>query len=159
MRELERIADQALKMFSGGAWHGPAVMEVLADVDANLASSYPIPGAHSIWELVLHLVATQSIILRRIRGEPEGLNTEDFWLAVPPASESAWLETIERLKQQEAELHKAIGAFPEERLEAVLIAGGTSAYGTFHGHVQHNAYHAGQINLLKKASGVLGRRV
>jgi hypothetical protein len=29
---------------------------------------------------------------------------------------------------------------------------GTSAYNNFHGDVQHNAYHAGQINLLKKAA-------
>jgi uncharacterized damage-inducible protein DinB len=152
VREIERITDQALKMFDGGAWHGPSVVEVLAGVDADLAAAHPIPGAHSIWELVLHLVATQAILLRRIRGETAGLRTEEFWLAVPPASESAWAETVERLKQQEAELQQAIRAFPEERLEARLMAEGSSAYDNFHGHVQHNAYHAGQIALLKKAS-------
>jgi uncharacterized damage-inducible protein DinB len=152
MREAQRIADQALKMFAGDAWHGPSVMEVLADVDANVAAAHPIPDAHSIWELVLHLIATQAILLRRIRGETAGLNTEHFWPAVPPVSPSAWAETIARLKQQEADLRQAIGAFPEERLDARLTAEGTSAYNNFHGHVQHNAYHAGQISLLKKAS-------
>jgi uncharacterized damage-inducible protein DinB len=153
MREVERITDQALKMFNGGAWHGPSVVEVLTDVDASLAASHPIPGAHSIWELVLHLVATQAILLRRIRGETAGLHSEDFWPAMPTASASAWAETLKRLKQQEAELRQAISAFPEERLQARLTAEGSSAYNNFHGHVQHNAYHAGQINLLKKASG------
>jgi uncharacterized damage-inducible protein DinB len=151
VREIERITNQALKMFSGGAWHGPSVMEVLADVDATVASSHPIPGAHSIWELVLHLVATQAVLLRRVRGETAGLKTEEFWPAVPPASESAWAETVARLGQQEAELRQAIAAFPEERLEERLMAEGSSAYNNFHGHVQHNAYHAGQISLLKKA--------
>jgi uncharacterized damage-inducible protein DinB len=152
VREVERITDQALKMFDGGAWHGPSVQEVLADVDANVAASHPIPDAHSIWELVLHLVATQAVLLRRIRGETAGLNTEEFWPAVPPASASAWAETVQRLRQQEADLRQAITAFPEERLEARLTAKGSSAYNNFHGHVQHNAYHAGQISLLKKAS-------
>jgi uncharacterized damage-inducible protein DinB len=153
MREVERITDQALKMFNGGAWHGPSVVEVLTDVDASLAASHPIPGAHSIWELVLHLVATQAILLRRIRGETAGLHSEDFWPAVPTVSAPAWAETLKRLKQQEAELRQAISAFPEERLQARLTAEGSSAYNNFHGHVQHNAYHAGQISLLKKASG------
>jgi uncharacterized damage-inducible protein DinB len=139
-------------MFEGEAWHGPSVVEVLADVDARLAASHPIAGAHSIWELVLHLVATQAILLRRIRGEAASLTSEEFWPAVPPPSESAWAEAVELLKRQEAELRQAIAAFPEERLDDRLMAEGSSAYNNFHGHVQHNAYHAGQISLLKKAS-------
>jgi hypothetical protein len=97
--ETDRITDQALKMFVGGAWHGPSVMEVLADVDAKLAASHPIPGAHSFWELVLHLVATQAVLLRRIRGETAGLDPTEFWPVVPPVSDSAWAETVQRLKQ------------------------------------------------------------
>jgi uncharacterized damage-inducible protein DinB len=150
MSEAKRIADQALKMFVGGAWHGPSVLEVLANVDSVMAASYPIPGAHSIWELVLHLIATQDALLHRIRGEQAGLKTEDFWLPVPAISEAAWIETIERLKQQEATLREAIGNFHDERLDTILVAGGSSAYNNFHGHIQHNAYHAGQITLLKK---------
>jgi uncharacterized damage-inducible protein DinB len=152
MRETERITDQALKMFEGGAWHGPSVMEVLADVDANMAASHPIPGAHSIWELTLHLLATQAVLLRRMSGETAGRSTEEYWPEVPVVSASSWTETVERLKQQEAELRQRITTFPEERLDALLTAEGTSAYNNFHGHVQHNAYHAGQISLLKKAS-------
>jgi hypothetical protein len=52
----------------------------------------------------------------------------------------------------QAELRQAISVFPEERLDALLTAEGSSAYNNFHGHVQHNAYHAGQISLLKKAN-------
>jgi uncharacterized damage-inducible protein DinB len=152
MRETERIADQAHKMFHGDAWHGPSVLEALVNVDAGTAAAHPIRGAHSIWELVLHLIATQAVLLRRIRGETAGLNAQEFWLTVPPISESAWAETVERLKRQEAELQQAMSGLPEERLDARLTAEGSSAYNNFHGHIQHNAYHAGQINLLKKAT-------
>lgn len=48
MPEPERIADQASKMFGGGAWHGPAVLELLADVTAGDAASRPIrPDRHA----------------------------------------------------------------------------------------------------------------
>src|SRR5262249_51449906 len=149
--EVARIGDQARKMFDGGAWHGPSVLEVLSGVDADAAASHPIAGAHSIWELVLHLAAVQDVLLRRIPGRAAGLNDRDFRSAVPPVSESAWAETVGRLKRKETELRQAIAAFPEERLGQPLTPGGSPAYDNFHGHVQHNAYHAGQIALLKKA--------
>ena len=38
MSETTRIADQARKMFEGGAWHGPSVLEVLANVNAEVAA-------------------------------------------------------------------------------------------------------------------------
>jgi uncharacterized damage-inducible protein DinB len=139
-------------MFDGGAWHGPSVLESLPGVDAATAASHPISGAHSIWELALHLAATQDVLLRRIGGERAGLKEEEFWPAVPPVSEAAWAETLERLKRQETALRQAIGTFPDRRLDDPLMTGGTSAYANFQGHVQHNAYHAGQINLLKKAA-------
>jgi uncharacterized damage-inducible protein DinB len=151
MSEAKRIADQARKMFEGGAWHGPSVLEVLSNVDVETVAAHPIPDAHSIWELVLHLIATQDAILHRIRGEQKGLKTEDYWLPVPDVTEANWHETIERLKQQEVTLREAIGSFPDERLDSVLVEGGSSAYNNFHGHIQHNAYHAGQIALLVKA--------
>lgn len=151
MTESNRIADQALKMFEGGAWHGPALLELLVDVNAELAASHPIPGVHSIWELVLHVIATQDALLKRIEGHRAGLKTEDFWLPLPPMSEVAWVDTIERLKEQEKKLREAMSRFPSERLDMVLVEGGSSAYNNFHGHIQHIAYHAGQIALLKKA--------
>jgi uncharacterized damage-inducible protein DinB len=46
-----------------------------------------------------------------------------------------------------------------DRLEEILgserdrpTGGGVSVYTTLHGIIQHNAYHTGQIALLKKAS-------
>jgi uncharacterized damage-inducible protein DinB len=109
-------------------------------------------GAHTIWELVLHLIATQEVILLRIQGKNAGLNDEDFWPTIPPSTPKSWADAVDRLRQQEAQLQHAFVTFAEDRLSAPLVAGGTPAYNHFHGHIQHNAYHAGQIALLKKAA-------
>jgi len=53
MRESERIADQLKRAFEGKSWHGPSLLEILKDVTAGQAAARPIPGAHSIWEIVL----------------------------------------------------------------------------------------------------------
>jgi uncharacterized damage-inducible protein DinB len=152
MTATERIVRQMQAAFAGGAWHGPSVMEVLKGVDAATASTRPIAGAHSIWALTLHLAATQAIILRRIRGEEVGLNDNEFWEHMPAPTTENWRKLLDRLTQQEAQLQAAVAAFPENRLDDRLMASReTTAYASFHGVVQHNVYHAGQIALLKKA--------
>ena len=42
MSESARLADQIRRAFDGEAWHGPALMEILADVDAATAAARPL---------------------------------------------------------------------------------------------------------------------
>jgi hypothetical protein len=56
--ELERLEAQLKRSFEGEAWHGPSVLEALKDVTPQMAGVHHISGAHSIWELVLHLSGT-----------------------------------------------------------------------------------------------------
>ena len=51
MSELKRIADQFKRAYTGNAWHGPSLLEALADVTTEQALAHPIPNSHSIWEL------------------------------------------------------------------------------------------------------------
>src|SRR5436190_18288025 len=101
MAEIQRIVGQMKAAFEGGAWHGPAVLEVLQDVDYMMAASnFTVSGAHSIWELVAHLTATADIIRRRIAGEAAGLKDEEFWPAVPEQTEENWSGAIAQLKRK-----------------------------------------------------------
>lgn len=153
MREAERIRQQMERAFNGGAWHGPSVMEVLEGVTAAAAAAKPIPGAHSIWELALHLSATQQVLIRRLAGERAGTTTEEFWPAAPAgpnATEAAWRETLEGLSRQEAALHEAVSRVDDARLDEPIMEGWTTTYSNLHGHVQHSVWHAGQIALLKR---------
>ena len=70
MREVERIADQLKRAHEGGAWHGPAIDELLKGVTAEQAAARPFEDAHSIWELVAHVEAWEHAILRRLVGAP-----------------------------------------------------------------------------------------
>jgi uncharacterized damage-inducible protein DinB len=151
MSEANRIQDQFERGFAGRAWHGPSVMELLADVDAAKAAARPIAGAHSIWELVLHIDAWDQAAARRLRGDRAELSDAEDWPAVNDTSADAWAQTLETLKGNHRELHEAIGRVEEARLDEPIVAGMASVYGTLHGVVQHDLYHAGQIAILKKA--------
>ena len=150
-REVERILGELQRAFEGDAWHGPSVLEILRDVTAEQAAARPIAGAHSIWELVLHIAAWESAGRRRLEGDRAELPYEENFPPVNDTSEAAWQQTIELLTDGHRRLCHAISRLDESRLDEPIMDGMRSAYITLHGVIQHDLYHAGQIALLKKA--------
>ena len=152
MTEVERIVDQLNRAFEGEAWHGPAVVEILEGITAQQAAARPLNGAHSIWEITLHIAAWERAVLRRLQGDRAELLTEEDWPAVTETDEQAWERAKEALRQNHDELRSAISLLDESRLDQPIIEGMSSVYVTLHGIIQHSLYHAGQIAILKKAS-------
>ncbi|HZQ69753.1 MAG TPA: DinB family protein [Terriglobales bacterium] len=153
MAETARLADQIRRAFEGEAWHGDSLLELLRDVDAAKAAAKPIPGAHSIWELVLHVAAWDGAVLRRTAGQAVTLSDEENFPAVKDSSEAAWRKTVELAHQIHRDLVKAVAAFPDSRLEEQVPGKTQSYYNYFYmfaGIAQHEIYHAGQIAMLKK---------
>jgi uncharacterized damage-inducible protein DinB len=150
-REIERVEEQLKQVFEGEAWHGPSVLELLQDVTPESAYAHPVTGAHSIWELVLHLLSGYGLVLRRIRGNDAPLSPEEEWPPVPTPTVSTWKETLQALRQANRELRQAVRGFNPERFDSPLVSQPRyTAYTQFIGTTQHDAYHAGQIALLKK---------
>ena len=153
MPEAARILDQLHRAYEGPAWHGPALREVLAGVSCQTAARRPIPEAHTIWELVLHLTVWMSVPTRRIAGaEIPTLPPDQDWPAAPEPSEAGWQQALDQLAQAQFSLESEVSKLPDDRLrEKVLGKVPYSIYTMLHGVVQHNLSHAGQIALLKKA--------
>ncbi|HXG67415.1 MAG TPA: DinB family protein [Blastocatellia bacterium] len=151
MSEVRRIRSQLRRAFEGEAWHGPSVKELLAGVTAAQAAAKPLPGAHSIWELVLHISAWEKVARRRLAGEAAELSKEEDWPPVRDTSEAAWGQTLQEMEQAHQELREAVGQLDEARLDEIVPGTQYSVYFLLHGVIQHDLYHAGQIALLKKA--------
>ena len=151
MKEIGRIEDQLKRAFEGGAWHGPSVLELLNDVTTDQATAHPIPGAHSIWEITLHIAAWESACLRRLEGDPAELPDEEDWPSVNDTGDAAWQATKAALVAGNKKLRQAIARLDESRLDEPIVQGMASVYVTVQGTVQHDLYHAGQIAILKKA--------
>jgi uncharacterized damage-inducible protein DinB len=155
MNEVERIGDQFRRAFDGQAWHGPSVLALLEGVTAQQAAAHPVPGAHSIWELTLHIAAWENACKLRLEGDAAQLSDEEDWPPVTDLSEEAWTQTKQQLRSSHEELLKAIARVDESKLDQPVMSHATipfsSTYVTLHGGVQHDLYHAGQIAILKKA--------
>jgi hypothetical protein len=146
------IAQMALSA-EGPAWHGPSIREALDGVTAPEALRHPIAGAHSIWELVLHMSAGYRLVLRRLEGDDSPLMPGQDWPAVPvPATEEAWQRDVETLLALNRRMREALATFPMERLYAPVVAEPPyTAFVQFVGLTQEAAYHTGQIVLLRRA--------
>ena len=153
--EVDRIRDQFRRAFDGEAWRGPSVLALLDGVTAQQAAGHPIPGAHSIWELTLHIAAWERACLRRLKGDPAQLTDAEDWESINDTSDAAWEATKQQLIDNHRELLDAISNVDESRLNEPVMTHPSipfsSTYVTLYGGVQHDLYHAGQIAMLKKA--------
>lgn len=156
--EVPRLIDQLERAFRGEAWCGSALMETLSGVAAGQASTRPIPAAHTIWEIVLHIAGWKDTVRRRLLGEDARLPVEGDWPAPAHGGEEAWRMAVATLERRHEEMMDVVRSLEDEDLERVLITeqsretgGGVSCYVTLHGLAQHDLYHAGQIALLRKS--------
>ena len=154
--ETLRIADQLRRAFDGEAWHGSSVLEILSGMTAATAAARPLPNAHRIWEIALHIAVWDDVARRRMAGEVVQPTPEQDWPAVTDTSPLAWQRTLEHLKRTHDALVAAVKGTSDARL-LEKVPGKEPDYYTLyymlHGIVQHELYHAGQIALLKKAAG------
>jgi uncharacterized damage-inducible protein DinB len=152
MSEHERIRDQHVRAFAGPAWSGPSVLESLEGVGARAAAARPLPGAHTIWEIVLHVATWEDVVARRLAGEAYSPGEAQDWPPMGPPTDEAWTEARGLLECSRRAVENALAAIDEARLDQPVVGQSYSAYVMAHGACQHALYHAGQIALLKKAA-------
>jgi heme-degrading monooxygenase HmoA/uncharacterized damage-inducible protein DinB len=145
------LADELQRIWKGDPWHGPSLSELLDGVTPAQAAARPIPGAHSIWEIVLHDTGWTEVIRRRLEGEAvEEPEAGDF----PPPSDptaKAWADAQARLRSAHERIVETVARLRPEDLEGKVPGRDYSARFQVHSAIRHTVYHTGQIGLLKKA--------
>ncbi len=155
MTDAARIADQLERSLTGKAWHGPALLEILSAVSASQARARPIQSAHSIWEIVLHLVTWTDIARCQLEESgyvdpPESLD----WPSIDDPSTAAWAAAKAHLGASTLRLRDAILRLDDQHLDERVCGRDFSIHTMLHGVIQHNLYHLGQILMLLKAATV-----
>lgn len=149
--EAVRIADQLRRAFYGSAWHGPAVLELVKDVDAKTAAAKPVEDAHSIWELLWHVEAWDRAGLIRLSGKKCQLKGKKNFPPVTTPTDAGWRDAVAQVKGTHDELVEVVAGLSESRLRDQVPGKRYDFYHMLHGIAQHELYHAGQIAILKKA--------
>ena len=145
MHPTQRIADAYRAATVKGAWYGPSLAELLAQIPPELATTAPIPGSHSIAELLQHLLLWNERVRNTSDSNPmPRWQPEQEW-AEPPIP---WNDLVSRWNQSRELLEEKIRNFPMDDL-AKQVPGRNYPYGTLlNGIVEHAIYHSGQIAMV-----------
>ena len=151
--EASRLADQLERSLRGGAWHGPSLLQAVEGVDAAPATTRQVPGAHTIHEVVWHAAFWLEVGRQRIVGvPPTALAPESDWPPADVEPEEAWRTALERLEESYRALLATVLDLADCRLDDPVSGSDPTVRGLLLGLLQHNAYHAGQVVLLRRAS-------
>jgi len=152
MSEINRILKHYDDVLSGDAWHGDAVWDVLENVSGTTAAARPVKGAHTIWEIVAHMIFWEGVVVRRLAGERAGM-VEELNFATPEnLNEEAWQETLRGFRASNESFREALRKLSPDQLDELSAARKRTFYEEAHGVIEHHVYHLGQISLLKKAA-------
>lgn len=146
----DAVRSVLLQALSGRGAH-VLVRDVVDGLDWQLAGERGGGGAHSVFQLVQHLVFWQDFALAWIDGSkpttPE--HAADSWPGgEAPASEAEWLELVRRF-------HAGLDAFEQRTAELDLLEerGPKTVLEIVQLIAAHNSYHAGQIATLRRVLG------
>lgn len=161
MTELQFLIDQLRRMYEGSAWHGPSLREALDGVTLELATKRVGHYGHTIYDLVHHVSAWVGEVHKRVSGRPPQYPDEgDFPSHATQPTEAEWAALRSRLDTNQATLVADLEFLDPARLSDQVgtatspsLGTGPTVLGMLHGLVQHNAYHAGQIVLMRRALG------
>jgi uncharacterized damage-inducible protein DinB len=142
----------------GDPWYGSSRAVLLDGITAKDAAAHPIPGNHSIWELVLHMTAWTREVERRLAGHAPAEPEDGDWPAVGRPTAARWREACEALTEANAALLEAVNRLPAAQWDTPVgglrdpaLGTGTTIGGMLVGLAQHDAYHIGQVAILRRA--------
>jgi hypothetical protein len=152
--ECNRIAYALASTINGEAWYGDSLRGILAGVTAQQAQAHPIPNAHSIWELIIHLEAWVNFAQSAVQGTPippwPAMPKELDWPPVNGTNEQDWQKALQSFFASHLKIVETIKTFGDDRLESTVPGRTYNFYRLFQSTTQHAVYHSGQIALLKK---------
>lgn len=156
--DFDALRQDLHQVYDGDPWHGSSITAVLNGVTAEMASTRPIPAAHTIWELVLHMAAWTREVASRVRGADARNPPEDWPAPKFGAGEVGWKAAKDDLAEAHTELERAVDSIKAEDLMRWIGDQRDPSLGTglpvgtvIRGLLQHHTYHEGQIALLKRA--------
>ena len=142
-----RILDEG---YGPGAWYGSDLRAAVGDVNKAAAFSRPAKGRHNIAEVALHHAYWAGQITAKLTGEaaaPFPLEGED-WFELKDESRLTWQEVAATLDAAQQRLSQAVSEIAGGARISPL--GEAERFDLVVGITGHAAYHAGQIQLIKK---------
>lgn len=147
---LLSLLDEA---FERKTWHGTNLRGSLRGLTAEEAAWRPSIRRHNIWEIAVHCAYWKYTVRRRLLNEKRGsfpLKGSNWFKRPETLGEDAWKEDLHLLTETHRSLRDAVSNFPLAKLYSTTAQSKYPNIFVIYGIANHDIYHAGQIQLLKR---------
>ncbi len=134
----------------GGAWYGSDLRAAIAEVTPAIAYTRPAPGRHNIAEVALHHAYWVGQVESKLTGQGAAafpLVGED-WFELNDESKLSWRGVVTLVDASHQRLSRTVGEIAGGNRPSPLSE--AEQFDFVIGITGHAAYHAGQIQLIKK---------
>ena len=151
-QEIHNIKILLDEAYTGPAWHGPSVKEVLKNI-SHTESLSAINDSNNIAEIVFHMIAWRIFLINKLKGQDdyevsEVANFQKF----DTITEQEWATLKSNLEHSQNELQELLSKSDDEILYKKVGLRKHNFHILMNGVIQHDLYHLGQIVLIKKHS-------
>ena len=153
VNEINRILKLFADLEHGDCWIGTNFREVLHGIDAGRAVEIHTERTNNIWQLVAHITYWRTRVVNRLTGSDNPPPFADFLLP-ETCTDETWRQALHDFEAAYHLLRNAIHNFKEGNLYKPSPKEGQSFYELIMGCLQHDAYHLGQIMILKRSMGL-----
>jgi len=147
--DINRIVKLFADLQHGDCWIGNNFKEVLHGVDAGTAILTISGKTNSIWQLVAHITYWRTAVVNRLTGTDNPPPFLDFLLP-GETNATTWNQALHDFEAAYHLLRNAIQHFNAENLDKPSPVAAQTFYELIMGCLQHDAYHLGQMMLVKK---------
>ncbi len=149
------VREQVLSLLRGGQAH-TSFDDVIKDLPAKLRGAKPDGAPHTAWQLLEHMRIAQWDILEFSRNAKHASPQwpEGYWPKTEkPPSDAAWKKSISSFKKDLAAMQKLVEDPKTDLYTKIPHGTGQNILREALLAADHNAYHIGQLVLLRRLLG------
>ncbi len=148
MQEKNRLIQLVKDHYNGSPWLDVNIVDHLNDI-THIEANKRVGACNTIWQLTYHMMHWRKQNMKRIKGVNAPAPSHNFIIDIVDTSEKAW----EKMKSDFRKTHESfidfLFKFEESQYDIIYIPNGHTYYEHIQGILIHDAYHLGQIVMLR----------
>jgi uncharacterized damage-inducible protein DinB len=149
--KLGHFITQFAALYDGHPWYGDAICQLFESVTPAKAYWQPTAHAHSIAQLVSHMIYWRQALIKRLEGDlayKPSMKSEENWKSNEQLKKIGWTSLKKSLDESQSKL-LALLSNQKDALLKKNYSEKASYQDLINGILQHDLYHTGQIAYLK----------
>jgi len=145
------FAAQFEALYNGRPWYGTPLLELVKPVTPAKAFWQPKKNAHSIAQLISHIIYWRQPLIKRLSGDLDytpSVQSEDNWKINEQLRKKGWKSLLQSLEESQHLLVTLLTNHKDSLLKK-KYSDNLTYQELINGILQHDLYHTGQVAYLK----------